>query len=133
MKIPRWWFLSLLALLSLIAASCTAPAAQLDTPQPADSAAQPAVVTKAPVATNAPAAANTQPPAPTRAPTATLIPEDTLEPTLTPIRGTATPTLSPDQAIAPKDGMLLIRVPEGEFIMGTDEIKTDGPAHKVWL
>ncbi len=48
--------------------------------------------------------------------------------------GTPTPQLGIGSAmVSPKDGMLLVYVPEGEFEMGSDENEDEKPIHTVYL
>lgn len=102
----------------------------------------PATATSHPTLTETPQPSHT----PTISPSATLRPSQTPTPTKTPTpTETFTPTLSPTitptpyMVISPKDGMALIRIPAGEFQMGSDpqkdsQAQTDEqPMHPVFL
>ena len=90
-------------------------------------------------------AACTAPPLPTAtvpAPTNTLPPSSTptpVPPTPTPVPPTPTPTLGIGSTLlSEKDGMTLVYVPAGEFLMGSTDADTDAgseekPQHKVYL
>ena len=73
-----------------------------------------------PTATEAPAPAATEPPEPTATP---LLFDPTLtKPVqLTPTDGSASPRSGANERVSPKDGMLLLRVPAGPFIMGSND------------
>ena len=66
----------------------------------------------------------------TEVPTSTFTPEPTNTPTITP-----TPTLGIGSThISPKDGMVMVYVPEGEFKMGFEGgAEHEGPEHFVYL
>jgi serine/threonine-protein kinase len=79
-----------------------------------------------------PTSTYTPTPTPTEVPTQTPTsdPNISLSPTLTP-----TPTLEPGATqIAPVDGMVMVYVPEGEFIMGSEDGDShEQPVHTVYL
>ena len=51
-----------------------------------------------------------------------------------PLPDTTTPTSAPTIQISPKDGMEIIFVEAGEFIMGSDnDHENESPAHNVYL
>jgi len=102
----------------------------------------PATATSHPTLTETPQPSHT----PTISPSATLRPSQTPTPTKTPtptetFTPTPSPTITPTpyMVISPKDGMALIRIPAGEFQMGSDpqkdsQAQTDEqPLHPVFL
>jgi len=79
--------------------------------------------------TAVPISTSTITPLPASTPTPTLTPTP-IPPTLTPL-----PTLGVGSTmISPKDNMIMMYIPEGEFTMGTDDgLAEEGPAHSVYI
>jgi formylglycine-generating enzyme required for sulfatase activity len=130
-QLPAWWVIALLLLVGAAGGWGLAGARGVPTPQ---------VIEKVVYVTPAPpkAVEPTKTTAPTRAAEPTKAPTKATEPTKGP-----SPTLPPAPIgiatqVAITDGMILLSVPAGEFLMGSADSDSDAqgdekPPHKVYL